>query len=54
MTQCVKNAVSGKKENIIMNKKKKIKANVLPEATSTIGSLILNNKYKDIFIIVIS
>jgi hypothetical protein len=37
-----------------MNKKKKIKANVLPEATSTIGSLIFNNKYKDMFIIVIS
>ena len=35
------------------NKKKKIKAKTLPEVTITIGILMLNIKYKDIFIIVI-
>jgi hypothetical protein len=38
----------------LMNKKKKTKANDLPETITTIGSLILSNKCKDMFIIVIS
>jgi len=35
------------------NKKKKIKEKTLPEVTITIGILMLNIKYIDIFIIVI-